>query len=110
MGVLAWAKPLPVMTTQEWRAISADSAPPGVYVPNMSEADRAAWKAKAVGGRDPRVEIRKTAGGTQVLIVVRAAGVRMSMNGPAEFTRDEWPELDAAVAEARSVLEFRPAP
>jgi hypothetical protein len=92
------------MTTEQWQAISADSAPPGVYVPNMSEADRDAWKAKLIGGRDPRVEIRKAAGGTQVLIVVRPGGVRMSMNGPASFTREEWGQLAAAVAEAAARL------
>jgi hypothetical protein len=105
MGILMWDRPSRIMTTQEWQAISADSAPPGVYVPNMSEADRMAWKARAIGGRDSRVEIRKTAGGTQVLIVVRPGSVRMSMNGPAFFTREEWGELETAVAEATGALE-----
>jgi hypothetical protein len=105
MGVLTWARPAKVMTDEEWRAISADSAPPGVYVPNMSDADQAAWKAKAIRGKDPRVEIRKTARGTQVLIIVRPGPqVRMSMNGPAEFTPDEWHELGQVVAEAAAVL------
>lgn len=105
MGVLVWGRPAKVMTDEEWRSISADSAPPGVYVPNMSDADRAAWKAKAIKGRDPRVEIRKTAGGTQVLIIVRPGPrVRMSMNGPAEFTVQEWYGLGQVVAEAASVL------
>lgn len=105
MGVLVWAKPAKVMTDEEWRSISADSAPPGVYVPNMSDASRRAWKAKAIGGRDPRVEIRKTADGTQVLTIVRPESVRMSMNGPATFTRQEWDELRIAVAEAVTALE-----
>jgi len=103
--VLMWDKPAKVMTTGEWQAISADSAPPGVYVPDMSEADQAAWKAKAVRGKDSRVEIRKTAAGTQVLIIVRPGpAVRMSMNGPAEFTAREWHELGQVVAEAASAL------
>jgi hypothetical protein len=104
MGILMWDKPSRTMTDEEWRSVTADSAPPGVYVPNMSEADRMAWKAKAIGGRDLRVEIRKTAGGTQVLIVVRPDSVRMTMNGPAVFTREEWGELETAVAEATGAL------
>lgn len=105
-GILRWGKPSQVMTPQEWRAISADAAPPGVYTPNMSAADAASWKAKLFrGANPPRVEIRKTAAGTQVLIVVNGGGVRMSMNGPACFTREEWSGLHAAVAEAVYVLE-----
>jgi hypothetical protein len=103
-SVLMWDKPAKVMTTEEWQAISADSAPPGVYVPNMSDADRAAWKAKAIKGQDPRVEIRKTAGGTQVLIIVRPESVRMSMNGSATFTQEEWGELGTAVTEAAGAI------
>jgi hypothetical protein len=105
MGVLRWDKPVRAMTDEEWRAISADSAPPGVYVPNMSQADRLAWKARAIRGKDTRVEIRKSTQATQVLIIVRRGPqVRMSMNGPAEFTVTEWYELGRVVAEAAAVL------
>jgi hypothetical protein len=42
----------------------------GTYVPNMSEEDKNKWKAKHIKGDDERIEIRKTIGGTQLLIVV----------------------------------------
>ena len=102
--VLKWDKPKKVMTDAEWQSVSADGAPPGVYVPNMSEQDRLAWKAKAIGGKDPRIEIRKSVRGAQVLIVVRDESVRMSMNGTSQFSRDEWAELNLAVAEATEYL------
>ena len=58
--ILDWNKPEKVMTTKEWKSISADNAPQGVFVPNMSEEDRLKWKAKFFGGEDPRVEVRKS--------------------------------------------------
>jgi hypothetical protein len=103
-AVLRWDRPEKVMTTEQWQAISADSAPPGVWTPNMSKADMTTWKARKIGGRDPRVEIRKTACGTQVLIVVRPDSTSMSMNGTAVFTRQEQDELPLALAEAVAAL------
>jgi hypothetical protein len=119
MTVLMWDKPAKTESTEEWKSRSADGAPPGVYTPNMGEADMLAWKARLVGGQDPRVEIRKTVVGTprkskhgswnttsyaQVLIVVRADSVTMSANGTMEFSNDETSELFKAVAEARAAL------
>jgi hypothetical protein len=121
MSLLMWDKPEKIMTTEEWRAISADSAPPGVYVSNMSHDDRLRWKAKKIGGGDPRVEIRKTvipppAGPivngrrnrrgsyAQMLVIVRPDGVTMSMNATAEFPHAEFTELIVAVTEARAAL------
>lgn len=103
MSVLNWAKPRPVMSRGEYESISADGAPPGVYTPNMSGADAATWRAKKIGGSDPRVEIRVLRG-SQVLIVVRPHAVRISMNGPTELDDEGWEELFLAVAEARIVL------
>src|SRR3954451_18558128 len=77
MTVLMWDKPEKVMTTEEWQSISADSAPPGVYVPNMSDDDKQRWKAKLVGKRAgyPHVEIRKTDRGcVQILLIVSLGG------------------------------------
>lgn len=129
MSILVWDKPAQVMTPEEYAAISADGAPPGVYVPNMSKEDTYKWRARKIGGKDPRVEIRKTVSGrarkaadgswitsvtyAQVVLIVRPLGsaegetgsVRMSMNGTAEFDSGEWAELAAAVAEAREALE-----
>lgn len=123
--ILTWDKPARAESIEDWKARSADGAPPGVYAPNMSESDSRAWKAKLIGGQDPRVEIRKTVVGTprkskygdwnttsyaQVLIVVRADSVTMSANGTMEFSNDESEQLFAAVAEARIALrEGRPA-
>lgn len=106
MSVLTWDPRPRAMSREQWEAISADCAPPGVYTPNMSRADMELWKAKLFrGANPPRVEIRKTVCGTQVLIAVNPGGVRMSMNGPAVFTVGEWDELHAAVAEVVTVLE-----
>lgn len=61
MGVLMWDKPKKAMSSADWSSLSADGAPPGVYVPNMSDEDRHRWKAKLVGQATgfPQVEIRK---------------------------------------------------
>lgn len=123
MGILDWDKPKKAMSTEEWQSISADGAPPGVYVPNMSDDDMKKWKAKLIGGKNPRVEIRKTVAGSprpapkrmqswtatitnyaQVLIIVDADSVRISANGTMDFQITEFIELDAAVKEARLVL------
>ena len=58
--VLSWEKPKKKMNTEEWKKISADGAPPGVYTPNMSREDKLKWKAKLIKGKRPRVEVRKT--------------------------------------------------
>lgn len=42
MPLLMWEKPERVMSKEAWKGISADSAPPGVYIPNMSNEDREA--------------------------------------------------------------------
>ena len=101
---LFWGTPRRAMSREEWGNISADGAPGGVYTPNMSESDRRLWKAKRIGGADRRVEIRKSLGGTQMLIVVRPPGteplVRLSLNAAGEFTAEDWRGLFEAVAEA----------
>lgn len=124
--ILSWDQPEKVMAKEEWKSISADSAPPGVFTPNMSEEDKLKWKAKYFGGRLPRVEIRKTTvNGTQVLIMVTLGGfphkvdkyypdgmehksqkcnVRISQNGPAFYSFDDWNNFNAAIEEARQVL------
>ena len=51
------------MSIEQWKSISADGAPPGVYCPNMTKKDMLEWKAKLISGKKgsiPRVEIRKT--------------------------------------------------
>jgi hypothetical protein len=98
---LSWDKPAKAMPHEEWEAISADSAPPGVYTPNMSKEDMLKWKAKKVG---QRVEIRKTAG-AQILIRVTLEDVTISMNGTAKLSLREALDMSLAIAEATQVLK-----
>jgi hypothetical protein len=105
MPVLWWAEVARAMPVAQWQAISADGAPPGVYTPNMSDEDARRWKARAFGGDDPRVEIRKRLVGVQLVVVVRPGGsVRLAMNGTARFTQGEFRELADAYAEALAYL------
>lgn len=62
MGILMWEKPEKVLSTEDWKAISADSTPPGVYSPNMSQEDMKKWKAtlKRKTKENPYIEIRKS--------------------------------------------------
>ena len=121
MPILMWDKPEKVMPKEEWTEIVFDGGPAGGYVPNMSEADKLKWKAKYIGGKHPRVEIRKTTtNGTQILVVVSSNGfprkgeleaqsdgknVRISQNGPSFFSIMEFLELGGAVGEALEKLE-----
>ncbi len=109
--MLSWEKPKKTMTTEEWNSISADGAPPGVYTPNMSKEDREKWKAKKIGGKDPRVELRKMTGGkvgktsicANVLLVVRPNGsVVWSANGKSIF---DIGDIIMALKEAKDALE-----
>lgn len=72
MSIVKWDKPKKAMSKEEWSSISADSAPPGVYTPNMSQKDRETWKGTVAGQRTGhlQVELRKTFGGAQMLIIV----------------------------------------
>ncbi len=69
--ILDFDKPKKVRTTEDHNNLfSSDSGVAGTFVPNMSKEDMKKWKAKHIGGDDERIEIRKTLGGSQVLIVV----------------------------------------
>ena len=109
MPILDFNKPKKVMSTEEWKSISADGAPPGVYVSNMSTTDMEKWKAKHIKGNDPRIEIRKTMS-SQVLIVVRistgdnVSDVKMSCNGPIYMSFEQAQELQQAIQEAKEIL------
>ena len=105
--MLIWDEPPKARTTEEHNQhYVADGAPPGVYVPNMPREWQEAWKAKKIGGKDPRVEIRKSCVGerhyAQVLLVMRPGGkLQMSMNGKAEMQSQE---LISALIVAREAL------
>lgn len=124
--ILSFDKPKKLRPTEEHNAEhSSDTMVPGTYAPNMSARDKAKWKAKQVGGDDPRIEIRKTVSGNdpvlakkfagrgyafagqcsaQVLIIIRKTGVVMSGNGRMVFNNATWQELFTAVAEAQAIL------
>lgn len=105
MPILSWERPQRLRTHAEHvREYQSDSGIDGTYVPNMSREDQERWKATKKGGQDPRVEIRKTIGGTRVLLIVRLQTVRMSMNGTAVFTDPDWFDMMNVVIEARDVL------
>lgn len=117
MGILNFDKPKKVSPTKEHNDyFQSDSGVAGTYVPNMSEADLLKWKAKKIGGTDPRVEIRKTVKGhepgakypmsAQVLMVVRPnRSVVMSANGRMVFGPAVFDEFQQAVAEAVIALQ-----
>jgi hypothetical protein len=124
MTVLSWDKPLRAMPVEEWASWQADSAPPGTYVPNMSDADIRKWKAKKVGFKagHPQIEIRKD---STVVVVSLGGGykykyytperteginVHIATAGPIQWTWQEFAELQKAVAEARAILEEEARP
>lgn len=65
-NIVMWDKPKKVMSKEEWKNISADSAPPGVYTSNMSDEDRGRWKGKIAGATlgKPQIELRKVFSGS----------------------------------------------
>lgn len=115
MTILNWAKPDKIMTTEERSKISADGAPPGVYVSNISNKDLVKWKAKITGQKKarPQVEIRRN---YMVLIVSLGEGynykgrgkagvnVHLSTSGAQLFTFEEFNQMNKAVQEARNML------
>ena len=137
-NVLCWEKPKKVMSKEEWAGNQADSAPPGTYMPNMSDEDRAKWKAKLVGQKVgfPQVEIRKDS----TVIIVSLTGykykhydtrrsqenltkarkydknasfadwpvIHFASAGPMQMTYQELDELQAAISEALGFLYTLP--
>lgn len=115
MSILSFDKPTKIRSTDEHhKTFSSDSGVSGTYVPNMSRADMYKWKAKKIGGDDPRVEIRKTVQGTepngrgtstQLLVIVRANTVTISANGRMVFGWETWSEIHGAIDEATEALK-----
>mgnify|MGYP007051658946 CR=1 FL=1 len=105
--ILQWDKPKKARSTEEHNAAhQSDTGVPGTYVPNMSDEDNKAWKAKKIGDR---VEIRKLftdlENWAQVLIKVYGDGFEMSANGRFGLTWETFYEMQDAINEARAVLE-----
>lgn len=67
--MLIWTKPEKLRPTEEHNKLcSSDSGIPGTFVPNMTQTNAEAYKARFVKGQVPRIEVRVTIQGTQVLI------------------------------------------
>lgn len=126
MSILSWDKPKRARTPKEHaETFGAEDAPPGVYVPNMSDEDAEKWKAKVTGQKRGilQVEIRKRIRSTQLTLIVCSKGgyvhkwhgetdrhpteginIHLSINGPLQMTFHEMDEMQDAVAEARLAL------
>ena len=107
MTLLDFTKPERVRSREAHeKMFSSDCGVPGTFVPNMSEEDADKWRAKQIGGEDPRIEIRSTRPGAQMLAVVRKDGsVALSANGKMEFDATAWQEFRDAVQEAWERLQ-----
>jgi hypothetical protein len=127
MSLIDFDKPKKIRSTEEHNKMhSSDSGVPGTYVPNMSEEDTKKWRGNHIKGQriDQRIEIRKTIGGTQLLIVVYKEkrftdwrvsqtewnknhnNVRLSMNGKLDMTFDEYDEFVKVIEEAKTILNI----
>jgi hypothetical protein len=122
MSVLSFEKPEKLRPTEEHNNMHvSDSGIAGTYVPNMSNEDMKKWKAKHIKGEDERIEIRKSFGGAQALIIVykkskkgdwrnRVEGhehVRISANNKIHMTFDEFNEFLEAMDEAFDILGIK---
>lgn len=109
MSVITWGKPERAMSTEEWRGLTADGAPPGVYVRNQPTDAAQKWWGQVQGTRKPplRAVLRYTTQNFVYLkIVVWQNGiVHISANGTAELTREEAGQMGQAIAEAFEHLE-----
>lgn len=108
MALLSFDKPAKVRSTEEHNEMYiSDSGVAGTYVPNMSDKDMLAWKAKYIGGNNPRIEIRKTLANkmyVNIKLIVTLESVQMSQNGTAYWNSEDWFDLHTAILEARSIL------
>lgn len=115
--VLSWDKPTPLHDPKEHAEMyQADSAPPGVYQPNMSLEDQMKWKAKKTGykaGR-PQIEIRRN--GLVIIVALKhhtykycnrvPHQLHISMNGPMHWSFEELDQMCEAIREAKAELEL----
>ena len=121
MSLLMWDKPKQIMSHEEYAEEHSSSAEAtGTYASNMSDEDKKRWRARMIGGKRPRVEIRKELAGTKIVLVVTEIfeytvqsygrqeaenyNVRLSMNGPILATWQDWAKMQQAIVEARAVL------
>ncbi len=122
--LLMWDTPAKKMNTEEWKdSYGFEDGPTGGYVPNMSAEDAARWKAKLVGKTTgtPQVEIRRSIGQYQLLLIVSLGGgykykwytreqstgvnVHLSANGPIQMSFQDVQDMHTVVQEAKQFLE-----
>ena len=127
--LINWDKPKKLRSTKEHNEMyMSDCEVDGTYVSNMSRQDKETWKGTLKTHKDgsEQVELRKTFGSAQLLIIVADDGynykyykrdpekpyqnstkefnMHVSMNGPLQLTFDQWEEIGRAVQEARNKL------
>jgi hypothetical protein len=123
MSVLSFDRPKPVRSNSEHNnTFVADSAPPGAYVPNMSEEDSLKWKAKRInkGKEDERIEIQKKfswhngksypnhegySAQTKIIVQKKEPRIIMSTNGKIAMSSDDVINFQQAIAEAFEILK-----
>ncbi len=106
--ILSFDKPKKVKTTKQHNELySSDCGCPGTFIPNMSEKDNLKWKAKHIQGDNERIEIRKSIGGTQLLIVVfkKKNNIKISMNGALYLSFLHYKELQNAIRESFEIFD-----
>lgn len=123
MPVLSFDKPEKVLSTEEWKKISADGAPPGVYRPNMSKDDMIRWKAKRINRNteNERIEIQKTfywnngksypdhegySAQAKIVVQKKEPRILMSTNGKMAMSAVEVVEFQQAIQEALLILNL----
>lgn len=117
MGILTFVAPSKVMSKADWKSISADGAPPGVYTPNMTKEAMLLWKAKHynAGKENARIEISKTfywnnglsypnhegySAQCKIVVQKKEPRVIMSTNGKIAMGSQELVEFQLAIQEA----------
>jgi len=106
MSVLSWDKPKQLVDSKtHGETYIADGAPPGVYMPNMSDDDARKWRAQLIArSKDPRVEIRTASVGANMVMIVRPHEVEISSNGRMWFDDSVLSDFQSAILEAREKL------
>lgn len=124
MGILNFDKPKKVRSTGAHNDMyMSDAGVDGTYVPNMTQQDNEDWKAKHIRGEDERIEIRKSIGYVQMVIIVYRKvrstpgswhakindheNVRISMNGKVNMSFNEYDQMTQAIIEAKEILRVR---
>lgn len=125
MPILSFDKPQKLRSTAAHNATYvADSAPPGAYVPNMSQEDRLKWKAKHFneGKENARIEISKSFqwtnglrhpdcvnyyAQTKIIVQKQEPRIIISSNGKVAMTAQDFNNFQTAINEALQILNIQ---